>query len=223
MLPSGEDSRKVIGMHRIVGGPVLQFLATSSEVVQDSPVDHLGLARGKIHERDKPGNTVDDTAEPLFACAERFLCPLAVVDVGQQVVPPDDAAILVTKWKCATLKPAVHPLAVPDSRIRVVGIPGLDGVRPSCCDLGQVLGVHGARPILQFLLGSTGIPECRFIDAFKRSVRETRGEEPWEAVDVAPLIVDIRVGGAPSHDDAGAIVEGVSSEEEPPVLAVDPP
>jgi len=57
-LPRLDDARKVIGMHHVVGGPVLQLFNRFSVVIQHLTVDELDL-EGSIQSAHKARNTVE--------------------------------------------------------------------------------------------------------------------------------------------------------------------
>src|SRR5215467_7023966 len=87
------------------------------------------------------------------------------MDVGEQVVPPDNPAIAVPKWQAARLKPAVPAIAPPDPVLEFVGFAGLYGVLPGGIDARQVGGVYGVggSPLLQFVKSPPDVLEDRAV------------------------------------------------------------
>src|SRR4026209_2457996 len=55
-----------------------------------------------------------------FALAKRLFRALPVVDVGEQDVPSDDLTAHIAQRKPANLKPSVHAIKTPDTRVEVV-------------------------------------------------------------------------------------------------------
>ena len=52
------------------------------------------------------------------------------MDIRQQVVPADDAAVGVSKREAARLEPAIFAIRSADAMLEFVRLPGLDGVLP---------------------------------------------------------------------------------------------
>src|SRR5262245_17282184 len=97
------------------------------------------------------GNRIHDP--PVFALAgqDSLLSVLAFVDVGQQVVPADDASIDASKWKAARLKPAVLPIEPAEAVLAFARQAGFDGALPCRPEAGQVVGMNDVStvPILE--------------------------------------------------------------------------
>src|SRR5262245_26347594 len=82
-----------------------------------------------------------------FAPSEPLLGLLVGIDVGEQVVPADDAALSISQWEPTRLKPPVLAIKPSDPVLEFIRISAFDGVLPGSLhawEIGRVNGVRGA-------------------------------------------------------------------------------
>src|SRR5688572_30139101 len=220
MLPSRNDSRKVVRMHRIADGPLLQFFETSSEVVQDCLVDQLDLARGGIHESDQSGNAVHDRAELVFAPAQPIFGALSIVDVGEEVVPADDASIAVTKWHAEAMEPSEYAVRASNAHIDIERVAGRHGVGFTRRNRRDVVRMHRDGPVANLLERASRVAECRLVHMLDLAIRRVHADQTRKTIEGATLMLDVRVDAAPPGDRARSIVLRSTPEEKPSIVAV---
>lgn len=136
-------------------------------------------------------------AQPLrleqvgFAPAQLLLCLLPRIDIRQQVVPADDAAIGVSKREAARLEPAIFAIGSADAMLEFVRLPGLDGVLPGGRHSGQVGRMHGIRcpPLLELFKRPTEVVENLAVDVLNPAVGRHDGDEAGNGLDDQPKAV----------------------------------
>src|SRR5215469_17058219 len=109
-----DRSRKVIGMHRVVGGPIPHFFNCLAEIFRRLAVDKFELAC-RTHGRHKSRNTVDDQTQVLLISAESLLRALQVIDISIRSIPTNDIAALVSQRIIAKQEPAIHSVKAPQA------------------------------------------------------------------------------------------------------------
>ena len=101
------------------------------------------------------------------------------VDVSEQVVPADDAALAVSQWEPTGLKPAVLAIKPSDPVFELVRLSGFDGVLPGSDDEWEIGGMNGVRgaPSLELVEGPAEILEDPAVDVLDRAGRRHYGDE----------------------------------------------
>src|SRR5262245_6401618 len=116
--------------------------------------------------------------EPLF----RFL---AGIDVGEQVVPADDAAVGISQRKPTRLKPPVFAIKPSDPVLEFVRISRFDSVLPGnvhAWEIGRVNGVRRA-PSPELLKGPAEILEYLAVHVLDLTGRRHHGHEAGNRLD----------------------------------------
>src|SRR5215469_3585624 len=140
-----DRSRKVIGMHRVVGGPIPHFFNCLAEIFRRLAVDKFELAC-RTHGRHKSRNTVDDQTQVLLISAESLLRALQVVDIGVGSIPIHDIAGLVSQWLVTKQEPAILSIKTPQTSFNFSTLPRCDVGAPPSFNPVQVLGVNSTSP-----------------------------------------------------------------------------
>ena len=109
----------------------------------------------------------------------------AGMDVGEQVVPPDDTTVGISQREATRLKPPVLAIKPPDSVLEFVRLSRFDGVLPGSereWKIGGMNGVRGA-PLLEFVEGPAEIFEYPAVDVLDRARRRHHGDEAGNRLD----------------------------------------
>src|SRR4051794_2309504 len=93
---------------------MLQVLQRAAEVVEHASIHHLDLTRWR-DDSDETRNAVDDRPQFAFARSEPLFGLLAVVDVGEEVVPAIDRAVGPAGGHHMAMKPAIRAVGATDA------------------------------------------------------------------------------------------------------------
>src|SRR5262249_48400561 len=120
-----------------------------------------------------------------FTQSESLLHFVARMNVGEQVVPPDDPAVGIAQRKAARLEPTVLAIAASDPVLEVVRLPCLDGVLPGGLHARQIGRVNGVRsaPLPQFVKSPPKIIEHLAVHMLDLTGRRHDGYEAGDRLD----------------------------------------
>src|SRR5258707_1158747 len=104
-----DHARKVIGMDRIAGGPILQFLSRLTEILQDLAIEKFNLAR-RVQGTHHPWNSVDDETKAFFTLLESRLVALSIFDIGIRTEPFDNLSMRVQRRRRPEKEPTIHAI-----------------------------------------------------------------------------------------------------------------
>ncbi len=160
----------------------------------------------------------------------------AILDVGQQPVPAEDAALLVEERLAEHVEPAVGAVGAAHAVIHLVAGAGCDCPDPGAERGFHIVGVKEVGPPVphQVADGNAEVVDDALIDRLQGSIGKGGPDECGDGVDDqtkaalaleegllgALAVFDVGVGSVPLDDVAGLIAERSAAEEKPAVLAV---
>ncbi len=158
--------------------------------------------------------------QPLFTREQRFR-PLAVVDIGVQKIPHQDASCRVPQRESAHLKPPVGAIGPTAPPFKVERLAGFDRLSPGGADTGAVVRMKcvSHRPGLQLLKRRAEIVNHLAVDEFqiargrhqrdqRRNFINDRAKTVFARPDGVlglPAVVDIDSDAAPFDDRARCV------------------
>src|SRR5262245_8977843 len=107
------------------------------------------------------------------------------MDVGEQVVPADDAAVGVSQRKPTRLKPPVFAIKPSDPVLEFVRLSGFNGVLPGSAHAWEIRRVNGVRgaPSPELLKGPAEIREYLAVHVLDLAGRRHHGDEAGNRLD----------------------------------------
>src|SRR5262245_9170166 len=120
-----------------------------------------------------------------FAPPKPVLGFLVGMDVGEQVVPADDAAVGISQWEAARLKPPVLAIPPSDPVLEFVRLSRFDGVLPGSLHAWEIGRVNGVRrsPLLQFVERPPEVLEHLAVHVLDLASRRHHRDEAWDRLD----------------------------------------
>jgi hypothetical protein len=85
---------------------------------------------------------LDDGPQAGLTVPERVLRASALVDVGEQGVPPENGPAGVPTGKPANLKPTIRTVEASEARLEVIGLTRCDPLAEELDDAREVIGVN---------------------------------------------------------------------------------
>ena len=173
---------QIVRMDHVAGLPLFRFGKSAVVVIQRGPVDQFELAGHRMDDSKQGRNVVEDRAEPALALRSTILGLLPLLDVGDQVAPPDDRAILRAHRYGMTMEPAIHAVRTTQPVVRFEGLPAFDGMFP-LLDHHRAIGfVDERRPVLKLFEADTQVVEQLAIGEIDLSGWSHRVHQGWDAV-----------------------------------------
>src|SRR5262245_55160488 len=120
-LKNLKDTGKILRMYDINCSPILQLFRRPAKILDHLAIDGFEFTiRGR--DRNRTGYPIDCRTQTSFAFAQCVFRALAVVDVNEEVVPPDYTTVRIPERRSAILKPAVDAIEASSPKFDLKGL-----------------------------------------------------------------------------------------------------